>query len=151
MTRLLPWLRGWADLLDSRFRVPGTNIRFGIDPILSLIPGIGELATPVFTSLIIAQGITQRVPKVVLLRMVGNALVDAAVGAIPIAGNVADVFWRANMLNLALLERHAHPGRPPTRGDYVFAAVLAAAFGLIVAIPVLLGIYLWYRVWTWRP
>ena len=74
MTRLLPWLRAWAELLDSRFRIPGTNIRFGIDPILSLVPGIGELASPVFTALLIAQGIAQGVPKVVLARMVGNAL-----------------------------------------------------------------------------
>jgi hypothetical protein len=149
VTRLLPWLRAWAELLDSRFRIPGTNIRFGIDPILSLVPGIGELASPVFTALLIAQGIAQGVPKVVLARMVGNALLDALIGAVPAIGTVLDIFWRANTDNLALLEQHSHGGRQPTRGDYIFAAVLAGVLGLLVGIPVLLGIWATWQIWQW--
>ena len=85
---MLVWLRWWADLLDSKFRIPGTNIRFGIDPILSLVPGIGELASPLFTALILTQALRQRVPAPVIVRMVMNALIDAAVGAVPVAGAV---------------------------------------------------------------
>ena len=56
----------------------------------------------------------------------------------PVAGNVGDIFWRANSVNLALLERHARPGRPPTRGDYAFVCSRSPrVFGLLVAIPVL--------------
>ena len=105
----LPWLRFWADLLDSRFRIPGTDIRFGIDPILSLIPGFGDLASPIFTVVLLVQGLRQHVPRVVMVRMVVNALIDALIGAVPVAGNIGDIFWRANNLNLALLERHAQP------------------------------------------
>jgi hypothetical protein len=122
-------LRWWAELLDSRFRVPGTRVRFGIDPILSLIPGLGDLASPVFTLGLLLQAARQRVPKIVMVRMVINAGIDAGLGLIPIAGNVGDIFWRANTANLALLERHARPGQAPSAGDY---AVVAIGIGIIV-------------------
>jgi ABC-type antimicrobial peptide transport system permease subunit len=141
----MAWLRAWADLLDSRFRVPGTQIRFGIDPLLSLIPGLGEMASPIFAIAIIAQSFGQGVPKFVIARMVANALIDACLGAVPIAGNVADIFWRANNLNMALLERHAQPGRTPTPGDYAFLFAIAAVLGLLAAVPVFVGVWL---VWT---
>jgi hypothetical protein len=146
---VLTWLRAWAELLDSKFRIPGTQIRFGIDPILSLIPGLGDLASPVFAVLLIVQGARQRVPRVVLVRMAANALVDALIGAVPIAGNVGDIFWRANSMNLALLERHARPGLPPSRGDYLFVFGIAAVFGLALAIPFVLAIVLTAAVVRW--
>ena len=141
------WLRRWASLLDSRFRVPGTNIRFGLDPILSLIPGLGDLASPVFTAALLAQVFRQRVPKIVVMRMLLNALIDAAIGAIPIAGQLGDIFFRANVRNLALLERHADPSRPPERGDYVFVLGVLVAFGFVVAIPVIVAIWLAGLFW----
>src|SRR5262245_404050 len=139
---MLRHLRWWANLLDSKFTIPGTNVRFGIDPILSLVPGIGELASPAFAVLLLVQGLQQRVPKIILIRMVVNALMDALIGAVPIAGSVGDIFWRANTANLSLLERYAKPGRPPTRADYVFIWIVAGVFGLLVAIPVFLSIWL---------
>jgi hypothetical protein len=135
-------LRAWADLLDSRFRIPGTRIRFGIDPILSLVPGLGDLASPVFAVALVAQAVYQGVPKIVMVRMVLNALLDALIGAVPIAGTIGDIFWRANVRNLALLERHARPGIRPRRSDYVFVALMALVFGLIVLIPVLIAFWL---------
>jgi hypothetical protein len=144
----LSWLRWWADLLDTRFVVPGTTIRFGIDPLLSLIPGLGDLASPVFAVALLAQGIVQRVPKVVLVRMLVNAFVDALIGAVPIAGTVGDIFWRANTRNLRLLERHAQPGRPPTRADYVFVAIVGLVFGILALVPVVLAIWLFAMITT---
>jgi len=138
----LQWLRSWAHLLDARFRIPGTSIRFGIDPILAIIPGLGDLASPIFTVALLAQGLHQRVPAVILTRMALNALFDAFIGAVPLAGPVADIFWRANTRNLALLERHARPSQPPRRGDYLFVFAIAAVFGMLVLVPVLLGLFL---------
>jgi hypothetical protein len=145
---MLQYLRSWANLLDSRFRVPGTNVRFGLDPIISLIPGIGDIVTPAFTVMLLVQAVKQGVPKVVLLRMIGNALVDAVIGAVPVAGDIGDVFWKANQRNLALVERHIHRGVEATRGDYIFVAVAAALLGLIVAIPVAVGIFM--VSWLWQ-
>lgn len=141
------WLRWWADLLDSKFRIPGTNIRFGLDPILSIFPGLGELATPVFTVLVLVQALRQRVPGVVIFRMIVNALIDAAVGAVPIAGTIADVFWRANNANLTLLERHARRGRPPSTADYVVFWVIVSIFGLVVGFLVFIGFWLAWLIW----
>ncbi len=146
---MIQLLRGWAELLDSRFRIPGTPIRFGIDPILSLVPGLGDLASPVFAVLLLVQGVRQQVPKVVLLRMVLNALVDALIGAIPVAGTIGDIFFRANLMNLRLLERHARPARPPAAADYVFIAAVALVFGMLIAVPVALGLYLAVVAWHW--
>ena len=145
----LDWLRWWAGLLDSRFQIPGTRIRFGLDPILALIPGFGDLASPAFAVALFAQALRQRVPPVILLRMLFNALLDALIGAVPLAGPVADIFWRANLRNLTLLERHSQPGVLPRRGDYVFVLFLVALFGMLALVPVLLGVWLATRVLAW--
>lgn len=144
---MMNWLRWWAELLDSRFRIPGTGIRFGIDPILSLIPGLGDLASPIYAIALLLEGVRRRVPRVILLRMLGNALLDAIIGAVPIAGTVGDIFWRANIRNLAMLERHAKGGIRPSRSDYAFVWTMAAIFGLLVAIPFFLAIYLFAELW----
>ena len=141
----LQWLRSWANLLDARFRIPGTSIRFGLDPILAVIPGLGDLASPIFTVALLVQGLHQRVPAVIPTRMALNALLDAFIGAVPLAGPVADIFWRANTRNLALLERHARASQPPRGSDYVFVFAIAAVFGMLVMVPVLLG--LWLAMW----
>ncbi len=142
-------LRQLATLLDNRFVIPGTTIRFGLDPILSLVPGLGELVSPAFAVLLLTQGVRQRVPKVVLVRMLFNAFLDALIGAVPVAGSVADVFWRANVRNLALLERHAVPGAKPAPGDYVVLGLLSAAFGLVIFVPVVLALWMAAAVWWW--
>ena len=142
-------LRYWADLLDSRFRVPGTNIRFGLDPILSLIPGLGDLASPAFTVLLLVKGLERAVPRIVLARMVLNAFIDAVIGMVPIAGNIGDIFWRANVKNLALLERHAGGGHPAHRSDYVFVWTIAVLLGVLVLVPIVVTIWLAILFWHW--
>lgn len=145
----LAWLRWWATLLDARFRIPGTSIRFGIDPILALIPGFGDLSSPAFAVALLGQAMRQRVPPVILLRMVVNALADALIGAVPLAGPVADIFWRANVRNLALLERHSQPGVRPRRSDYALVLLVVALFGVLALVPVLVGLWLAARLWQW--
>ena len=145
--RSLLWLRWMAELLDNRFVIPGTSIRFGLDPILALVPGVGTLVSPMFAVLLVVQGVHQRVPVVVLGRMLANALLDALISAVPVAGYVGDIFWRANARNLDLLVRHAQPGAVPDRSDYVAAAILAALFGIVVFIPVILALWMLASVW----
>jgi len=145
----LSFLQTWADLLDSRFRIPGTQIRFGLDPILSLVPGLGDLVSPAYTVVLLVFAIQARVPKVILLRMLSNAMLDALIGAVPVAGNVADIFWRANRLNLELLTKHARPGRPLTRSDYVVLFAIAGIFGLLAMVPVVLAIVMSRLFYLW--
>ena len=144
----LAQLRRWATLLDSAFRIPGVNVRFGLDALIGLIPGIGELTTPAFTMLLLATGVRMRLPIVVLLRMVLNAGVDALIGLVPVVGDLTDIGWKANLRNLDLLERHAVPGTPVARGDKVFVAVGA---GLIVFVALVtvgaIVLAVWLMAW----
>ena len=140
----LALLRRWAVLLDSAFAIPGLPVRFGLDAILGLVPGLGDLTTPVFTVLLLGTGLRMRVPVVVLARMVMNAGIDALVGLVPIAGDLADVSWKANLRNLELLERHAVPGTPASRGDAWFVAVgvaLIALVGVVALTPIVIVVY----------
>jgi hypothetical protein len=129
-------LRRWAVLLDSYFRVPGTNIRFGLDAILGLVPGLGDIPTPVFAGVLMLHGIRMRLPVVVQVRMLLNALLDMLIGAVPVLGDLVDVGWKANVRNLALLERHARPGVPPRRADYVFVWIFIAVLAAITVTPI---------------
>ena len=132
-------LRRWAELLDNAFVIPGIGVRFGLDAVLGLVPGIGDLTTPVFTVLLLGTGLRMRVPAVVLARMVMNAGIDALVGLVPVAGDLADVGWKANLRNLELLERHAIPGTPASRGDVWFVAA-GVALMLLVSVLALIPV-----------
>jgi hypothetical protein len=93
-------------LLDIAFVVPGTNIRFGVDAILGLIPVVGDWAGVALSSLVILEAARIGAPAGLLARMVGNVVIEGVFGSVPVVGDVFDVFWRANRRNLALLRRH---------------------------------------------
>jgi hypothetical protein len=131
-------LRRWAVLLDSAFRIPGTGIRFGLDAIIGLIPGVGDLSTPAFAALLIVQAARMRLPLVVQARMVLNAALDMLIGLVPILGDLVDIGWKANLRNLALLERHARPGVAPARGDYWFVWVCLGLLAIVAVTPIVL-------------
>ena len=144
----LPDLQRYANILDKAFRIPGTNIRFGLDPIIGLVPVLGDLASPVFAALLVTEGARLGLPKIVLMRMVVNALIDAVVGAIPLAGMVGDIFIRANTKNLALLEKHAVPGgRPATRRDYAFVWIALTA--LVLGVIAIMWVTIWLAGKAW--
>jgi hypothetical protein len=138
-------LRRWAVLLDSQFRVPGTGIRFGLDAIIGLVPGLGDISTPAFAALLLLQSVRMRLPAVVLARIVLNAGIDMALGLVPIVGDLVDIGWKANLRNLALLERHARPGVPPARADYVFVGITVALLAAIAVAPLVLVAWLLSR------
>ena len=141
-------LRRWSELLDQAFRIPGTNIRFGWDVIVGLIPGIGELSSPLFGMLLLMQAYRMRVPPVVQARMVINAIVDALLGLVPGLGNVADIFWKANTWNMRLLDRHARPGVPHSRFDAMFVWGCILLLLAVAAIPIAVAV--WIAAWLYR-
>ena len=99
-------LEALAKLMDGAFVIPGTNVRMGLDGLIGLIPGIGDVVSGVISSYLIWEARQLGVSKWVLARMVGNTFLDTTVGAIPFAGDIFDVMFRANMKNMALLRRH---------------------------------------------
>ena len=138
LERRLARLREWAALLDTAFRVPGTGVRFGWDPILGLIPGIGDLVGPLYSAVVLVTAIQLGIPRIVQLRMLLTVMVDVAVGVIPVVGDLFDVVWKANKWNLALLERHAHTPRPPSPGDWWFVGGVLACLAIAAAAPIVL-------------
>jgi hypothetical protein len=135
--RMLAALRRWSVVLDSAFRIPGTNIRFGLDPVLGLIPGMGDVTTPFFSAVLLLQAVRLRIPKIVQLRMLLNAAIDLAIGLVPLLGDLFDFAWRANVRNLALLEHYARPGAKATRADWAFVLVILGLLALLAILPLL--------------
>jgi len=135
----LATLRRISELLDSAFVIPGTSYRIGLDPIIGLIPMVGDLASPIFTIALLWQAYDLGIPKVVQLRMIFNAATDALVGAIPVAGDLFDFGWKSNQWNLALLELHAYEERHAAMGDWVFVLAMIALLLAIAALPFILA------------
>jgi len=133
-TRRIELLRRWSRLMDSAYRVPGTSIRFGWDPIVGLVPGVGDVATASFAVTVLYHAYRLGVPGVVLARMMLNVLIDLAAGLVPVAGDVADIAWKSNSLNLALLERHERPGVEPTSGDWAIVLFAVVIIGSVLAL-----------------
>lgn len=103
---VLRQIRALAELMDNRFVIPGTSFRIGLDGLIGLIPGIGDVATTAISAYIVYLAHQLDVPKHLLARMVFNVAVDLTVGIVPVLGDVADVAWKANLKNVRLLERH---------------------------------------------
>jgi hypothetical protein len=135
-------LRRVAELLDSAFVLPGTTYRIGLDPIVGLVPWVGDLVSPLFTVVLLWQARDVRVPKVVLGRMIFNAAVDGIIGAIPFAGDLFDFGWKANQRNMALLERHAYEQHPASLGDWAFVLTMIALVVLLAAVPLVIAAWL---------
>lgn len=131
-------LRKVAQLLDSAFVVPGTSYRVGLDPILGLVPGLGDLVSPLFTIGLLWQARELAIPRVVLLRMILNVAIDSVLGAVPVVGDLFDFAWKANNKNVALVERHAQEERTASAGDWVFVGLTVATLLLMAVIPFLI-------------
>lgn len=95
-----------STLLDEAIPVPGTDYRIGLDPILGILPGAGDLVSSAISLYLVLEGINVGVPRSTLVRMLANIAVDAIIGSIPVIGVLFDAVWKANKRNLALLEAH---------------------------------------------
>jgi hypothetical protein len=134
-----------ASLLDDVFRVPGTNWRLGLDPLIGLIPGFGDLITSVASFLIIFAAWQRRMPKVTMARMMANVAIDTFVGSIPLVGDAFDVAWKSNRMNLALLQReHTVEAGDQTWRDWIFLVGIVIVLGILIAIPFAVVILLFH-------
>lgn len=128
------WLALLAWVMDDFFRVPGTKRRFGLDPLIGLIPGVGGGATGALSAFTMFRGAQCGVPKIVLARMALNILIDSGVTLLPVVGDAFSFWFKSFARNHALLVKHAgNPSvpRPSTFGDKIFVWSLIAAAILI--------------------
>jgi hypothetical protein len=130
-------------LLDDLVRVPGTQIRLGLDPLLSLLPGLGDATGAALSGYMLVIAARVGAPPSVLVRMFGNVLVDMLVGTIPTLGDLFDVGWKANRKNITLLEQYLLAPQPVHAASRVVAALmLLALVGVVLAAVALAGLML---------
>jgi hypothetical protein len=123
-------IRALARVLDSAVRIPGTQITFGLDSIIGLVPGVGDLAGAAMSGYIVYSAAQMGVPPAVVTRMILNLGVDTLVGSVPLLGDLFDVGFRANIRNAALLDQHLAEPVAVRRASRL--AVLAAIAGIVV-------------------
>ena len=95
-----------ATLMDTALVIPGTRIRFGLDALIGLVPGIGDIITTLISLFIVSEARALGAPPLLVARMIANVVLDGVVGAVPLAGDAFDVAFRANRRNMALLRDH---------------------------------------------
>ncbi|MDB5235496.1 MAG: hypothetical protein JWR44_2489 [Hymenobacter sp.] len=143
----LRWVERIAHLMDSQFRLPGTRFRFGLDPLLGLLPVVGDLSSTAVSVALLMTMLRHGASGAVVVRMSFNILLDTVVGAIPLVGNVFDFAYKSNERNVALLRRHYAEGRHQGSGKGLVVLLL---LGFLVV----LGLLGWGGVallhWVWQ-
>jgi hypothetical protein len=140
--RRVEGLRRLSYLLDNSIPIPGTRFRIGLDAIIGLIPGIGDLAGGAISLYIILQSARLGIPRALLGRMAWNVAVETVVGAIPLLGDLFDAGYKANLRNLTLLQQHIEEPRESRQASRHFALLLAGGLVLLIAAAVGLGVLL---------
>ena len=137
----LEWI---AKLMDAQFTVPGTNFRFGLDGIIGLIPGAGDISTFAVSAYLLAIMARNGASGYVMARMVLNVVIDAVVGMIPILGDLFDIAFKANMRNLKLMKEHYVEGRHKGGAWKILVPVLVLLF-------IVVGGVIWgsYKLFAW--
>ena len=127
----LKWVDKITHLMDSKFRVPGTQFRFGIDPILGLIPGLGDATSLAISGSLIYYMAKFGASKKLVYMMIGNVVLDATIGSIPILGNIFDFTYKANQRNIRMLRRYHQEGKYRGSGKGVLLTIVAVFVGLV--------------------
>lgn len=140
--------RALSGLLDTALRIPGTRIRFGLDPLLGIVPGLGDVAGAAMAGYLVVLASRFGAPTPVLLRMLANVGVDTVLGAVPFLGDAFDVAWKANVRNLALLDRYLEAPGTTRRASTLVVAGILGGVGLLAAGAVLLTVLMFRALLT---
>jgi hypothetical protein len=138
-----------AWLMDDLFRVPILGWRFGLDPLIGLIPGFGDTATSLVTFYILVNAVRYRVPKITLLRMGLNLAIDYVVGSLPVVGDFFDAWWKSNQKNMELIRKRAtvsaEEARAGSTSDWLFVGAIIVPLIVLALASASLSVYLLYR------
>lgn len=133
-------IRRLATWLDDAVRIPVVGVRVGLDPVIGLLPGIGDAAGLLLSSAAIVEALRLRAPRRVVIRMLRNLAVDFGVGLIPVAGDVFDIYWKANRRNLGVLEEWLAT-ETGTRTTNRWPSVLLTGAVLAIALAITFGVW----------
>lgn len=149
-SQIEPWAERLAYFLDDWIRIPGTNIKFGLDAVVGLVPGVGDVVTGTGSVALLLLALKRGVPTAGLMRMIFNIGMDVLGGAIPVLGDFFDVAWRSNRKNLDVIKRYTGEGSSgePSSGDKLLVGVGITLAVLGVVVPLLVGIFLGASVFS---
>ena len=99
-------LRQLSENLDESFTIPGTNIKFGIDALIGLVPGGGDLIGGLFSLYLLRTAIKMKLPKSAIISIMFNIIIDTTIGIVPVIGDIFDIFWKSNKRNMRIIEKH---------------------------------------------
>jgi hypothetical protein len=133
-------MRSLSTLLDNAIRVPGTSIGFGIDPILGLIPGGGDILGGVLSIYIVFEAFKLGLPRETLITMVSNIALETITGTVPVFGDIFDVAWKANVKNVELLEDYVNSPELGEKADPWFVFLLLGGLLLLIILIAIVGI-----------
>jgi hypothetical protein len=134
-----PFIEFVSRLLDTIFLVPGTRIRFGFEPIIGLIPILGDQATSLMSAALLYRSAQHRLPKIALVRMALNILINGVIGMVPLIGDLFVLWYKPNIRNYRILQRYAGRTDAVTKNDWLFVSLLiGTTFFLMVCITILL-------------
>lgn len=135
----LKWVDGFSRLLDTKFRVPGTDIRFGADFILGLIPGAGDLISLGMSGILVATMAKNGASPMLAAKMLFNVALDALVGTIPVLGNIFDLLYKANYRNAVLMREYYGEGQHQ-------GSVWPVVIGVVIGLVLILALVVWALV-----
>lgn len=144
---ILKRLRRISRVLDNAVGIPGTGYRVGIDPLLGLLPGGGDLVGSALSAYILYEASRLGVPRETLGRMAFNIVVDTLMGTVPALGDLFDVAWKANAMNLELLESHLDAPKVSTKADKWFVVLLLVGIAIVVLAAGALTIWILQLLW----
>jgi len=138
-----------ALIMDDLFRFPGTKFRFGLDPLIGLIPGIGDTSSAVISAMALIGAARRGLPRILLARMALNILINEAVGTIPIVGDAFSFWYKSNARNYELLRQHADSPRRSSRSDWLFVSLVLGALGFFLLVSLAVSFWLFWLFAHW--
>ena len=144
-----PFIKLISRLLDTFFVIPGTRIRFGLEPIIGLIPFLGDQVTALISAALLYRSVQHRLPKIALVRMALNIFINAIVGMVPIVGDIFVLWYKPNMRNYRILQRYAGQTTAVTGGDWLFVSILIGSTFFLIVVVTLLLVYATVSQFRW--
>lgn len=137
-----------AKVMDTSIRIPGTSWSIGLDPLLGLIPGIGDVIANLIGTVILGIATRLQIPRIVLTRMSLNLLINGTAGAVPVIGDLFSVWFRSHARNAALLREAAQKPDRETHADWFYVVGIIGGTVALLLLTIAFMIWLVYRLWT---
>ncbi len=141
-----PLFRWIALIMDNLLQLPGTKFRFGLDPLIGLLPGLGDTGSAIISAMALIAAARRGLPKVLLARMSFNILINEVVGLVPLLGDAFSFWFKSNQRNYELLKRYRAAPDHSTKSNWLFVALVLAALGVILVVSLAISFWLLYSI-----